>query len=255
MVDELLKNPVRVHHGDVGQRASRGAAAAAVLTSPAAPHLPRSPHPTAGPQVHLRGAGVLPDVVRAVGQVSSRRGRSRERVLTHSQRHSSPPLTARRWAEQDEDVQAKVQQLVANGQLEFVNGGWTMHDEVSSRSRVHSTTPPRHTPRATWCTPRALMRTPRRPLRALSCRRTRCIPTWSTKRRSGTARSRASLVLRRKLPGRSTPLMRNSVIAARGGAILWSAPRSAVNSEMKLHLPPLDPPFPRLHATPSSRAP
>ena len=39
-----------------------------------------------------------------------------------------------RWyAEQTPARQALVQQLVANGQLSFANGGWCMHDEVSLR--------------------------------------------------------------------------------------------------------------------------
>lgn len=32
------------------------------------------------------------------------------------------------WAEQDEKMQSLVQDLLANNQLEFVNGGWCMHD-------------------------------------------------------------------------------------------------------------------------------
>ncbi len=33
------------------------------------------------------------------------------------------------WQEQTAEVQDMVQQLVANNQLEFINGGWCMHDE------------------------------------------------------------------------------------------------------------------------------
>eukprot|EP00039_Didymoeca_costata_P021504 m.344721 g.344721 ORF g.344721 m.344721 type:complete len:1047 (-) comp25011_c0_seq1:126-3266(-) len=33
------------------------------------------------------------------------------------------------WKEQDNDVKAKTELLIRNGQLEFVNGGWCMHDE------------------------------------------------------------------------------------------------------------------------------
>ena len=35
------------------------------------------------------------------------------------------------WAEQDDRMQAVVKTLVASGQLEFINGGWCMHDEAS----------------------------------------------------------------------------------------------------------------------------
>eukprot|EP00347_Sterkiella_histriomuscorum_P016349 403353533 len=34
------------------------------------------------------------------------------------------------WNEQPADIQQSVKQLVKNGQLEFVNGGWSMHDEA-----------------------------------------------------------------------------------------------------------------------------
>ncbi|XP_019182706.1 PREDICTED: alpha-mannosidase-like [Ipomoea nil] len=36
------------------------------------------------------------------------------------------------WEEQSPEIQAQVKQLVASGQLEFVNGGWCMHDEAAS---------------------------------------------------------------------------------------------------------------------------
>lgn len=36
------------------------------------------------------------------------------------------------WVEQDEDMQARVKALVKSGQLEFINGGWCMHDEAST---------------------------------------------------------------------------------------------------------------------------
>jgi alpha-mannosidase len=32
--------------------------------------------------------------------------------------------------EADEKTMALLKQLVANGQLEFINGGWSMHDEA-----------------------------------------------------------------------------------------------------------------------------
>ena len=35
------------------------------------------------------------------------------------------------WAEQTPDMQNTVQGLVARGQLEFINGAWSMHDEAS----------------------------------------------------------------------------------------------------------------------------
>ena len=35
------------------------------------------------------------------------------------------------WQRQTPKVQQIVRGLVANGQLEFINGGWCMHDEVS----------------------------------------------------------------------------------------------------------------------------
>jgi len=34
------------------------------------------------------------------------------------------------WNEQTDEVKANVRTLVANGQLEFINGGWCMNDEV-----------------------------------------------------------------------------------------------------------------------------
>ena len=36
------------------------------------------------------------------------------------------------WREQDEDMQALTKQLHANGQLNFENGGWCMHDEANT---------------------------------------------------------------------------------------------------------------------------
>lgn len=36
------------------------------------------------------------------------------------------------WAQQDEDMRAVVSQLVRNGQLEFVNGGYVQHDEATA---------------------------------------------------------------------------------------------------------------------------
>lgn len=35
------------------------------------------------------------------------------------------------WRQQNEAVKADVRQLLANGQLEFINGGWCMHDEAT----------------------------------------------------------------------------------------------------------------------------
>ena len=37
---------------------------------------------------------------------------------------------ARWWNEQNDDMKKDVQQLVDNEQIQFVNGGWVMHDEV-----------------------------------------------------------------------------------------------------------------------------
>lgn len=34
------------------------------------------------------------------------------------------------WQEQDDDTKGKVRYLAQNGQLEFVNAGWSMHDEA-----------------------------------------------------------------------------------------------------------------------------
>ena len=36
------------------------------------------------------------------------------------------------WEEQTDDTKSLVKQLVANGQLSFVNGGWCMHDEAAT---------------------------------------------------------------------------------------------------------------------------
>ena len=34
------------------------------------------------------------------------------------------------WTEQNDNVHSQVNNLVTNGQLEFVGGGWTMNDEA-----------------------------------------------------------------------------------------------------------------------------
>ena len=36
------------------------------------------------------------------------------------------------WREQNEDVRSQVRALVKSGQLEFINGGWCMHDEAGT---------------------------------------------------------------------------------------------------------------------------
>jgi alpha-mannosidase len=35
------------------------------------------------------------------------------------------------WLEQDEAKRDQVRELVSSGQLEFINGGWCMHDEAT----------------------------------------------------------------------------------------------------------------------------
>jgi len=34
------------------------------------------------------------------------------------------------WDRQTDDMKKSVKTLVKNGQLEFINGGWSMHDEA-----------------------------------------------------------------------------------------------------------------------------
>lgn len=36
------------------------------------------------------------------------------------------------WSQQDEDMRESVAQLVARGQLDFVNGGYVQHDEAAA---------------------------------------------------------------------------------------------------------------------------
>jgi alpha-mannosidase len=36
------------------------------------------------------------------------------------------------WREQDSDTQARMKKVVAQGQIEFVNGGWVQHDEATT---------------------------------------------------------------------------------------------------------------------------
>jgi hypothetical protein len=38
------------------------------------------------------------------------------------------------WRQQNADTQALIKKFVVNGQLEFINGGWCMHDEAVSKS-------------------------------------------------------------------------------------------------------------------------
>lgn len=35
------------------------------------------------------------------------------------------------WSDQDEPMKDMVKQLVAEGRLEFISGGWAMHDEAT----------------------------------------------------------------------------------------------------------------------------
>lgn len=44
------------------------------------------------------------------------------------------------WAEQSDEKRELVQQLVRNGQLDFVNGGWVQNDEASSAQLCHQHT-------------------------------------------------------------------------------------------------------------------
>ena len=39
---------------------------------------------------------------------------------------------SRWWNEQNESMKKDVRKLVANGQLEFISGGWCMHDEATT---------------------------------------------------------------------------------------------------------------------------
>ena len=58
-------------------------------------------------------------------------------LLANSARRFSYVETAffyRWWSEQSEAVQAQVKQLVASGQLEFINGGWRV-DRAPHSSR------------------------------------------------------------------------------------------------------------------------
>jgi hypothetical protein len=36
------------------------------------------------------------------------------------------------WREQDDDTRSRMKTLVSNGQFEFINGGWCMHDEATT---------------------------------------------------------------------------------------------------------------------------
>jgi hypothetical protein len=72
---------------------------------------------------------------------------------------------SRWWDEQDEAMKTDVRKLVANGQLEFISGGWCMHDEATTHYVDLSATPTEragaraHTHGAVNCTvrgPRAL---------------------------------------------------------------------------------------------------
>ncbi len=41
-------------------------------------------------------------------------------------------LSTTRWQEQTEETRDSVRQLVAEGRLEFINGGWCMNDEATT---------------------------------------------------------------------------------------------------------------------------
>ena len=36
------------------------------------------------------------------------------------------------WEEQDDETQDRVKQLVSEGRLDFINGGWVQHDEAAA---------------------------------------------------------------------------------------------------------------------------
>ncbi len=49
---------------------------------------------------------------------------------------------SRWWYEQNAKTKAQVKQMIANGQITFVNGGWVMHDEAGAHyaSMIDQTT-------------------------------------------------------------------------------------------------------------------
>ena len=69
------------------------------------------------------------------------------------------------WRDQDETTQAATKQLVANGQIEFVDGGWCMADDASPSMDAEidqNTLGHRYVkdtlgvvPKYAWCSPRS----------------------------------------------------------------------------------------------------
>jgi hypothetical protein len=61
----------------------------------------------------------------------SDRALTRRNALTGTFIYVETAFFARWWREQTPQMQQNVRQLLANGQLEFINGGWCMNDEAT----------------------------------------------------------------------------------------------------------------------------